>query len=85
MNNKINADALLNTLFETIEGVKNQNDPNASDNEKTTIEQAKAINELSKSAIAIYKVKLDAARLISSSESPLAMKCQIKQIGLGEE
>lgn len=51
-------------LFETLEGVKNQNDPEASDCEKVSIEQAKTIVEVADSIIDIYKVQVDALKSV---------------------
>lgn len=62
-------EALKGHLFEALEGIKNQNDPTASENEKITIEQAKAIVEVSDSIINIYKTQLDAAKLVERSEN----------------
>ena len=63
-NNNINLDTLKNHLFEAIEGVKNLSDPMASDNEKMSVKQAKAIVGLSSQIIGIYKTQLDAIKLV---------------------
>lgn len=41
MGKNVNLEALKAHLFEALEGIKNQNDPDASDCEKITIEQAR--------------------------------------------
>ena len=63
-NNNINLDTLKNHLFEAIEGVKNLSDPEASENEKMSVKQAKAIVGLSSQIIGIYKTQLDAIKLV---------------------
>ena len=61
-------EALKGHLFETLEGLKNQSDPDASENEKVTIEQAKAITGVADTIINIYKTQLDAIKVISSTD-----------------
>ena len=61
-------EALKGHLFETLEGLKNQSDPDASENEKVTIEQAKAITGVADKIIDIYKTQLDAIKVISSTD-----------------
>lgn len=63
MNNGMSLDALKSHLFEALEGVKNLSDPKASANEKTSIEQAKQIVDISGKIIDIYKVQLDGLQL----------------------
>lgn len=64
MANNLNLESLKSHLFETLEGVKNQNDPEASDCEKVSIEQAKTIVEVADSIIDIYKVQVDALKSV---------------------
>lgn len=61
-------EALKGHLFETLEGLKNQSDPDASENEKVTIEQAKAITSVADTIIDIYKTQLDAIKVINSTD-----------------
>lgn len=63
-NNSINLDALKTHLFEALEGVKNLSDPQASENEKISLGQAKAIVGLSSQIIGVYKTQLDAIKLV---------------------
>ena len=63
MGKSVNLEALKGHLFETLEGIKNQNDPEAS--EKLSIEQAKAIVEVADSIIDIYKVQVDALKVVA--------------------
>jgi hypothetical protein len=68
MGKNVNLEALKAHLFEALEGIKNQNDPEASDCEKITIEQAKAIVDVADSIIDIYKVQVDAVKLVGQMD-----------------
>lgn len=68
MGKNVNLEALKTHLFEALEGIKNQNDPEASDCEKITIEQAKAIVDVADSIIDIYKVQVDAVKIVGSMD-----------------
>ena len=73
MGKNVNLEALKAHLFEALEGIKNQNDPEASENEKLSIEQAKAIVDVADSIIDIYKVQVDALKVVGNmghTESP---------------
>lgn len=59
-NKNMSLDALKSHLFETLEGVKNLSDPEASENEKISIEQAKQIVSIAESITDIYKLQVDA-------------------------
>lgn len=61
-------ETLKSHLFETLEGLKNQNDPEASENEKVSLPQAKAIVGVANSIIDIYKVQVDAIRIMSGMD-----------------
>ena len=63
-------DRLNGYLFETIEMLKNNNDPKASDNEKIDVETAKAIANLGKVAVESYKVKCQALSILANAENP---------------
>lgn len=65
MGKNVNLEVLKGHLFEALEGIKNQNDPQASDCEKLSIEQAKAIVDVADSIIDIYKVQVDALKTVS--------------------
>lgn len=82
MNNKLSADSLLSVLYETIEGIKNNNDAKASDNEKVSIEQAKAINELARTAVSVYKVKAEALKVLAKCDNPQVMLENVSHTGL---
>lgn len=67
---QISIDALNAQLFETIEMLKNNNDPKASPNEKIDVETAATIADLGKVVVDGYKVKAQVLNLISRSENP---------------
>lgn len=62
MARNLNLEALKGHLFETLEGIKNQTDPEASECEKVSIEQAKAIVDVADSIIDIYKLQVEALK-----------------------
>ena len=68
MAKNLNLEALKGHLFETLEGIKNQNDPDASDCEKVSIEQAKAIVDVADSIIDIFKVQVDALKMAAGMD-----------------
>ena len=70
----VSIDKLNEHLFETIEMLKNNNDPIASDNEKIDIETAKAIANLGKVAVESYKVKCQALSMLANAENPNKVK-----------
>lgn len=67
---QISIDALNMHLFEAIEGLKNNSDPNASPNEKMDIETAKAIGDLGKVVVEGYKVKAQVLNMVRNAENP---------------
>lgn len=67
---QISIDALNAQLFETIESLKNNNDPLASPNEKMDIETAKAIASLGKVVVEGYKVKAQVLNTLANTENP---------------
>lgn len=85
MSNNLSLDALKSHLFETLEGVKNLSDPQASDNEKVSIEQAKSIVDISGKIIDIYKVQVDAMKTISGMDNVSSMRSMATAIGIADE
>lgn len=67
--NNTSLEALKAHLFETLEGIKNLNDPVASDNEKISIDQAKAIVATADSIIDIYKVQLEGIQVAARMDN----------------
>lgn len=62
-------EALKSHLFETLEGVKNLSDEQASPCEKYSIEQAKQIVDIADSIIDIYKTQVDALKTFSQMDN----------------
>lgn len=69
MANNLNLEVLKSHLFETLEGIKNLNDENASQCEKVEVDQAKAIVDVADAIIDIYKVQVDALRMATSMDN----------------
>lgn len=65
---------LRNHLFEAIEMLKNNSDPNASDHEKMDIDTAKAIANLGKVIVDSNKTEVDAMRIIANAQNPELLK-----------
>ncbi len=78
----ISIDKLNEHLFEAIEMLKNNNEPQASDNEKMDIETAKAIADLGKVVIDGYKVKAQVLSIVSKADNPSMVKEQITNSGI---
>lgn len=68
-NKNLSLEALKSHLFETLEGVKNLSDEDASPCEKVSIEQAKQIVDIADSIIDIYKTQVDAIKTFSSMDN----------------
>jgi hypothetical protein len=74
MSSKISIDALNMHLFETIEMLKNNSDPNASVNEKISVETAKAITEAGKVIIEGMKVKAQVLNIVVNNKTGQALQ-----------
>lgn len=74
-------DKLNEHLFETIEMLKNNNDPKASKNEKIDVETAKAIASLGKVAVDGYKVKCQALAILSKADNPNSVRETLSSSG----
>ena len=64
---QISIDALNVHIFEAIEGLRNNSDPNASECEKMDVHTAKAIADLAQVAVNGYKVKYQFLNLMARS------------------
>ena len=62
-----NLDSLNTHLFETIEMLKNNNDPKASDNEKIDVETAKIISGLAKVIVEGFKVRANVLSILTDA------------------
>lgn len=81
---KTTIDDLNNHLFEVIEMLKNNTDPQASPNEKIDIETAKTIADLAKNVVEGYKVKAQVLSVISKSDNPNIVKQLSQSFGVTE-
>ena len=80
MKNKISD--LNNHLFESIEMLKNNSDPEASPNERMDIATAKQIAELGKVIVDGAKVQVQALELLKDAENPSATQKAINDSGI---
>jgi hypothetical protein len=82
MSKQINIDKLNEHLFEAIEMLKNNSDPEASECEKIDVNTAKAIADLSKVVVEGYKVKAQVLNMVRNAENPNLLRSQIVQSGI---
>lgn len=68
MKNKLSD--LRNHLFESIEMLKNNNDPEASPGEKMDLGTAKQISAIAGDIIESYKIELQGIEILSKAENP---------------
>ena len=78
-------EALKSHLFETLEGVKNLSDEDASPCEKVSIEQAKQIVDIADSIIDIYKTQVDALKTFSSMDNVASRGTLLEGMGFIDE
>lgn len=71
---KFSIDALNVHMFEIIELVKNNSDPNASPNEKISMENAKAAVEAGKVIIEGFKVKAQVLNIVVNNKTGQALQ-----------
>lgn len=84
-NKNLSLEALKSHLFETLEGVKNLSDENASPCEKVSIEQAKQIVDIADSIIDIYKTQVDALKTFSSMDNVASGGTLLEGMGFIDE
>lgn len=84
-NRTLSLESLKSHLFETLEGVKNLSDDNASECEKISIEQAKAIVDISGKIIDVYKLQVEAVKTFSGMDEIVSPHNMATDIGLIEE
>ena len=82
MKNKISD--LNNHLFETIEKIKNNSDPEASPNEKIDLETSQRIAEIGKVIIEGAKVQVQALGIISKCQNPVIVSKAMENVGIIE-
>ena len=84
-NKSLSLDALKAHLFDALEGVKNLSDPEASESDKTSIDQAKAIVDLSGKVIDIYKIQVDALKTLNAMDNVGSLKNMAVGLGVADE
>ena len=84
-NKNLSLEALKSHLFETLEGVKNLSDEDASPCEKVSIEQAKQIVDIADSIIDIYKTQVDALKTFSSTDNVASGGTLLEGMGFIDE
>ena len=85
MSSNVSLEALKAHLFETLEGVKNLSDDNASECEKCSIEQAKTIVNIADSIIDIYKTQVDAMQTFSNMDNVASMDSLAVGLGITDK
>ena len=78
-------ETLKSHLFETLEGLKNLSDPEASENEKIGIEQAKQIVDVSGKIIDVYKVQLEGISLAAKLDNISSANSIVTSLGIVDE
>ena len=78
-------ETLKSHLFETLEGLKNLSDPEASENEKIGIDQAKQIVDVSGKIIDIYKVQLEGISLAAKLDNISSANSIVTSLGIVDE
>ena len=85
MKNNMSLETLKGHLFETLEGLKNLSDPEASENEKIGIDQAKQIVDVSGKIIDIYKVQLEGISLAAKLDNIGSANSIVTSLGIVDE
>ena len=85
MSSNVSLEALKAHLFETLEGVKNLSDDNASECEICSIEQAKTIVNIADSIIDIYKTQVDAMQTFSKMDNVASMDSLAVGLGITDK
>ena len=78
-------ETLKSHLFETLEGLKNLSDPEASENEKIGIDQAKQIVDVSGKIIDVYKVQLEGISLAAKLDNLGSANSIVTSLGIVDE
>ena len=85
VNKNLSLETLKSHLFETLEGVKNLSDPEASENEKISIDQAKQIVDVSGAIIDIYKLQVEAIKSFAHKDDIARPGSMMADMGIVEE
>ena len=85
MKNNMSLETLKGHLFETLEGLKNLSDPEASENEKIGIDQATQIVDVSGAIIDIYKLQVEAIKSFAHKDEIARPGAMMADMGIVEE
>ena len=85
MKNNMSVETLKSHLFETLEGLKNLSDPEASENEKVGIDQAKQIVDVSGAIIDIYKLQIEAIKSFTHKDDIARPGAMMADMGIVED
>ena len=85
MKNNMSLETLKSHLFETLEGLKNLSDPEASENEKVGIDQAKQIVDVSGAIIDIYKLQIEAIKSFTHKDDIERPGAMMADMGIVED
>ena len=85
MRNNMSLETLKSHLFETLEGLKNLSDPEASENEKIGIDQAKQIVDVSGAIIDIYKLQIEAIKSFTHKDDIARPGAMMADMGIVED
>ena len=85
MRNNMSLETLKSHLFETLEGLKNLSDPEASENEKVGIDQAKQIVDVSGAIIDIYKLQIEAIKSFTHKDDIARPGAMMADMGIVED
>ena len=85
MKNNMSLETLKGHLFETLEGLKNLSDPEASENDKVGIDQAKQIVDVSGAIIDIYKLQIEAVKSFAHKDDIARPGAMMADMGIVEE
>lgn len=85
MGNNMSLETLKSHLFETLEGLKNLSDPEATENEKISIDQAKQIVDVSGAIIDIYKLQVDTIKSFTHKDDIARPGAMMSDLGIVEE
>lgn len=83
-NSNTSLEALKMHLFETLEGVKNLSDPEASECEKVSLEQAKQIVNIADAIIDINKTQINAMQVFSKMDDVASVGALMESTGVAE-
>lgn len=83
-NSNTSLEALKMHLFEALEGVKNLSDPEASECEKVSLEQAKQIVNIAEAIIDINKTQINAMQVFSKMDDVASVDVLMESTGVAE-